>query len=62
MRNAAKHANALVEVNFNEDPEFALQMIMRAMPMARSLGLFIARETEMVNFIRHFSKNGFLDG
>lgn len=54
-RNAAKHANNPDEVDFDDDPDFALQMIMRAMPMARSLNSPPANEKEMVDWIRkHF--------
>lgn len=51
-RNAAKHANNADEPTFELEPDFALQMIMRAMPMARALGYPPPREAEMVAWIR----------
>lgn len=51
-RNAAKHANDASETHFVVEQTFPLQMIMRAMPMARSLGLSPSREAKMVAWIR----------
>lgn len=51
-RNAAKHANNPEEATFDLEPDFALQMIMRAMPMTRTLGLPPSCEAEMVAWIR----------
>ncbi len=51
-RNAAKHANDPDQPDFDDDPDFPLQMIMRAMPMARSLGSPPAREVEMIRWMR----------
>lgn len=51
-RNAVKHANNPDEATFDLEPDFALQMIMRAMPMARNLGLPPSREAVMVRWIR----------
>ena len=51
-RNSAKHANDPEETEFDVDPDFPLQMIMRAMPMARSLGSPPSREADMVRFVR----------
>lgn len=51
-RNAAKHANDASETHFVVEQTFPLQMIMRAMPMARALGSPPSRETEMVAWIR----------
>lgn len=51
-RNAVKHANNPDEATFDLEPDFALQMIMRAMPMARNLGLPPNREAVMVSWIR----------
>jgi hypothetical protein len=51
-RNAAKHANDAHETAFVLEQAFPLQMIMRAMPMARTLGLPPSREAEMVAWIR----------
>ena len=51
-RNAAKHANDPNETQFFVEQVFPLQMIMRAMPMAKSLGLPPAGEAKMVAWIR----------
>jgi len=51
-RNAVKHANNPDEATFDLEPDFALQMIMRAMPMAHNLGLSASREAEMVRWIK----------
>lgn len=51
-RNAVKHANNPDEAGFDLEPDFALQMIMRAMPMARNLGMTPAHEAEIVAWIR----------
>ena len=51
-RNAVKHANDPAEAEFTVDRVYALQMIMRAMPMARQFGLSPAGEAEMVAWIR----------
>lgn len=51
-RNQAKHANDPDETHFNVEQIFPLQMIMRAMPMARRLGAEFANEAEMVRWIR----------
>lgn len=51
-RNAAKHANAPDETEFVVEQVAPLQMIMRAMPMARRLGLVPSREAKMVSWIR----------
>lgn len=51
-RNAAKHANDPSETHFVVEQDFALQMIMRAMPMAKRLGSPPSREAEMVAWIR----------
>ena len=51
-RNAAKHANDASETHFVVEQTFPLQMIMRAMPMARALGSPPSREVEMVAWIR----------
>jgi len=51
-RNAAKHANDPNEIDFVIEHIFPLQMIMRAMPMARRLGLPPANEENMVAWIR----------
>lgn len=51
-RNSAKHANDPEETEFDVDPDFPLQMIMRAMPMAHALGSPPLREADMVRFIR----------
>lgn len=50
-RNAAKHANNASETDFVVEHTFPLQLIMRAMPMARGLGLTPSREAEMVAWI-----------
>lgn len=51
-RNAAKHANDPDETHFSVERDFPLQMIMRAMPMARVLGAPPAREAAMVRWIK----------
>ena len=51
-RNAVKHANDPTETHFIVDLAFPLQMIMRAMPMARALGAPPASEIAMVRWIR----------
>ena len=51
-RNAVKHANNPDEATFDLEPDFAPQMIMRAMPMARILGLPPSREAQMVRWIK----------
>ena len=51
-RNAAKHANDPNEAHFVVEQIFPLQMIMRAMPMARTLGLTPTSEAKMVAWIR----------
>lgn len=51
-RNAAKHANDPAETHFIVEQVFALQMIMRAMPMAKTLGSPPSRDAEMVAWIR----------
>lgn len=51
-RNAVKHANDPNEGDIVLEQTYALQMIMRAMPMARRLGLPPPREREMVAWIR----------
>ena len=51
-RNEAKHANDASETHFVLEQLFPLQMIMRAMPMARALGSPPSREAEMVAWIR----------
>lgn len=51
-RNEAKHANDPEETHFVVEQVFPLQMIMRAMPMAKALGLTPSREAEMVAWIR----------
>jgi hypothetical protein len=51
-RNQAKHANDPSEADFELEQIDSLQMIMRAMPMARRLGARMLREAEMVKWIR----------
>jgi hypothetical protein len=51
-RNQAKHANDPDEQMFDNAPDYPLQMIMRAMPMARRLARPPSREAEMVRWIR----------
>ena len=51
-RNQAKHANNPDEEAFSVEQVFPLQMIMRAMPMARMLGAKFANEAVMVRWIR----------
>ena len=51
-RNEAKHANDTSETHFVVEQVFPLQMIMRAMPMARILGKPPSREVQMVAWIR----------
>ena len=51
-RNAAKHVVSSDDVAFAVEQIHPLQMIMRAMPMARRLGLPPAGEAEMVAWIR----------
>ena len=51
-RNQAKHANNPDEKDFSSEQVFPLQMIMRAMPMARMLGAKFANEAVMVRWIR----------
>lgn len=50
-RNAVKHANNPGETHFVVEQCFPLQMIMRAMPMARALGAEITKEAEIVAWI-----------
>lgn len=50
-RNAVKHANDPNETDFVVEQVFPLQMIMRAMPMARSLGLPPSGEIKMAKWI-----------
>ena len=50
-RNAVKHANDPSETHFIVERDFPLQMIMRAMPMARSLGLPPSGEADMKRWI-----------
>jgi len=51
-RNQAKHANDPSETDFELEQIHPLQMIMRAMPMARRLGGQIPHEAQMVAWIR----------
>ena len=51
-RNAAKHVIRSDDVDFVVEQMHPLQMIMRAMPMARRLGLPPSGEAEMVEWIR----------
>jgi len=51
-RNQAKHANNPDEADFGVEQVFPLQMIMRAMPMARMLGAKFGNESVMVRWIR----------
>lgn len=51
-RNAVKHANNPSETHFKVERDFPLQMIMRSMPMARSLGLPPNGEAAMVRWIK----------
>lgn len=51
-RNQAKHANDPNETHFDVEQIWPLQMIMRAMPMARQFGAPIAEEMRMVEWIR----------
>ena len=51
-RNQAKHANDPAEPDFELEQIDALQMIMRAMPMAHRLGGQFQREAQMVAWIR----------
>ncbi len=51
-RNAVKHANDPDEADFAVEMMYPLQMIMRAMPMARALGLPPAHEATMVRWIK----------
>ena len=51
-RNEAKHANDPAETHFVVERDFPLQMIMRAMSMARNLGAPPSREAKMVAWIR----------
>jgi hypothetical protein len=50
-RNEAKHANDPAETHVVVERDFALQMIMRAMPMARNLGASPPRDAEMAAWI-----------
>ena len=50
-RNQAKHANDPNETHFDVEQIWPLQMIMRAMPMAKGLGSHIANEMDMVHWI-----------
>lgn len=50
-RNAVKHANDPNETDFVVEQIYPLQMIMRAMPMARSLGMLPSSEDAMVAWI-----------
>ena len=52
QRNAAKHAHDPAETHFVVEQDFALQMIMRAMPMAKMLGSSPALDAEMAAWIR----------
>lgn len=51
-RNAAKHIINVDDIDFVVEQVHPLQMIMRAMPMAKQLKLPPAREAEMVAWIR----------
>lgn len=51
-RNAAKHIINVDDIDFVVEQAHPLQMIMRAMPMAKQLKLPSAREAEMVAWIR----------
>ena len=51
-RNEAKHAKEEAETHFVVEETFPLQMIMRAMPMARRLGSPPSREAQMVRWIK----------
>ena len=51
-RNEAKHAGKETETHFVIEEIFPLQMIMRAIPMARRLGLPPSREAQMVRWIK----------
>ncbi len=51
-RNQAKHANNSDEETFDVEQIHPLQMIMRAMSMAHSLGTRFENEGEMVAWIR----------
>jgi hypothetical protein len=55
-RSAVKHANDPNEGDLEIEQVYALQMIMRAMPMARRLGLPPAGEGDMVKWIREHPK------
>ncbi|OYY55215.1 MAG: hypothetical protein B7Y53_04415 [Halothiobacillus sp. 28-55-5] len=50
-RNEAKHANDPEEVDVIVDQYYPLQMIMRALPMARSLGGVMSHQEEMTSWI-----------
>ncbi len=50
-RNQARHANDPDETHFDIEQVYPLQMIMRAMAMARGLGARIGHEAEMVRWI-----------
>ena len=51
-KNSAKHANDADETHCDVGQVFSLQMIMRAMPMARRLGSPPRREAAMVAWVR----------
>lgn len=51
-RNQAKHANAVDESYVEVDQIWPLQMIMRAMPMAKNLGAEVPYEVEMLEWMR----------
>jgi len=51
-RNQAKHANNSDETHFSVEQIFPLQMIMRAMPMAKRLGAKFGNEAAMVQWVR----------
>lgn len=51
-RNQVKHANDHNETHFDVEQIWPLQMIMRAMPMAKALGVKITDEMKMVIWVR----------
>lgn len=51
-RNQVKHANNPNETHFDVEQIWPLQMIMRAMPMAKNLGTQPADEMRMLSWIR----------
>ena len=50
-RNAAKHANNPAETEVIVDRDYPLQMIMRALPMAWSLGGSMPQQEAMISWI-----------